>query len=46
MPICDRCGKDLPDVEEYEDPYSKEINDEIVIRALCRDCYQERLDDI
>ena len=43
---CECCGKEGPDVEECEDPYSREINDIIELVILCKGCYQERCDDI
>ena len=44
--ICDACNEDKEDVQECEDPYSKEINEEIILTTLCDDCYQERVDEI
>ena len=47
--LCDRCNKELDAAFESEDkvgcedPYSKEINEEIVITDFCEACYEERL---
>ena len=44
--ICDGCGEDKDDVRTVEDPYAKEIYDEIIERNLCDECYQDRLEEI
>ena len=44
--ICDKCGKDKEDVQEMEDPYAKEIQEEIILRNLCEDCASDLRDEI
>jgi rRNA maturation endonuclease Nob1 len=39
--ICEKCGKDKPDVEYVEDPYDKEIEDVSNWKYLCDNCYDE-----
>jgi hypothetical protein len=46
MSICDCCGKEKPDAKGCDDPYAKEINDELVPMVLCEECYQDRLYEI
>jgi len=43
---CDNCGESKKDVEEDWDPFLLEIHDEKVSMKLCRNCYQERINDI
>ena len=44
--ICEKCGEDKEDVEVCTDPFSLEIHELIIEMVLCKDCYQERKDDI
>jgi hypothetical protein len=43
---CDHCGKEKDDVEYCVDPYEFEINEELVERYLCEDCYDSLTEDI
>lgn len=43
---CEICGKEGEDVAYEADPFILEIDDEIVMRWLCSQCWQERADDI
>lgn len=45
LPQCSICGA-TEGVEEMEDPYQKEMFDEIVIRKLCPECAQNLRDDV
>jgi len=44
--ICDDCGKEKADVKVRNDPYKEEIEEKIIEKNYCDDCYQERLNDI
>jgi len=44
--VCDSCGKDKRDVEIVIDPYSADIDNEEVEMALCKECEEQRIDDI
>lgn len=43
---CEECGKLKSDVERVEDPFTKEITGETVMRNLCVDCVVRRTEDI
>lgn len=42
---CDECRKPKM-VKLIADPFEEEIKDRIVMRDLCRECYQELLEDV
>jgi hypothetical protein len=39
---CDMCDQDKDDVLEINDPFYSDVYDEVVVRCLCDDCYEER----
>lgn len=45
---CLNCNKEFPVSELYygNDPYAEEIYNELVETVLCKECYQNHLDDI
>jgi hypothetical protein len=38
---CEICGSTDETVKFVEDPFELEINDKIVIKELCRNCYNK-----
>lgn len=43
---CEKCGATTPDVETVRDPYVHDLYDETRLITVCRECLQQRLDDI
>lgn len=46
MAACEICGVTELEVAYVSDPYDRDINDTIVMRWLCIDCWGQRADDI
>jgi hypothetical protein len=42
---CDECSSQKL-VKLIADPFEEEVKDRIVMRDLCRECYQELLEDV
>jgi hypothetical protein len=42
--VCEICGK--PGARLREDPYLREVFDEICMRALCNRCWLERREEV
>jgi len=43
---CERCFNSGNDVEDREDPFELEMNNKIVIKSLCSDCYRELSEEV
>ena len=46
MEKCEDCGKEKPDVNVTNCPFTEEIHQELLEVKICDDCYQFRCDAI
>ena len=44
--ICDQCHQDKPDVRTVIDPFAYDVWDKEIEMDLCKQCEQDRRDDI